>query len=84
MCVERNDRKGNILQGVGACFRACDFTQPNACPNGLLCARFNATLSLCISPFPECPDEFIGNNQCDDTRDDGSRVCEMGSDPDCE
>jgi len=83
LCVEFNDREGKALEGVGACFMGCDFSKPNVCPNGLVCARFNPMAALCIAPYPQCLPEFIGNNQCDDTREGGSRLCELGSDPDC-
>lgn len=67
----------------GACYERCDFVQ-NDCPNGSLCAKVTQELHYCSIPMEPCPAGLIGNSVCDDTRPEGSRICAMGTDPDCD
>jgi len=83
MCVPFNDRKLEALPGIGACFMACDYTKADSCPANLVCARTHPDLSFCIEPYDPCPSEYLNNDICDDTREGGSRVCALGTDPEC-
>jgi len=82
LCIRFTDLERNALL-VGACFMACDFAQPDSCPEGLACARMAPAVSLCAVPYETCPAEYTSNGICDDLRPGGTRVCAMGTDPEC-
>jgi hypothetical protein len=82
LCVNFNDSKGNNLD-FGVCFIHCDFTHPDSCPSNLICARMLPNVSLCVVPYASCPKAWTSNGVCDDQRSGGTRVCAMGTDPEC-
>lgn len=82
-CLPARDNAGEELKGIGACYVACDFSDPQACAPGLACARTAENRTYCMVPFSPCPASWINNGRCDDTRPGGTRFCAMGADPDC-
>jgi hypothetical protein len=66
----------------GVCLLACDYTRPESCPEGLLCAQINPELATCWLPVTDCTSQ-VGDGVCDDTRPGGTRICVAGTDPDC-
>lgn len=81
-CLPTRDVAGDELKGIGTCYVSCDFADPQACGE-LACARFTDTASYCLKPFSPCPPRFIGDGKCDDTREGGTRMCELRTDSDC-
>jgi hypothetical protein len=77
-------RSGRAVNGVGACFNRCDFDAENTCPEGQLCILRNAPNAYCGVPWENCPASYIGNGVCDDVRPGGTRICALGTDPDCD
>lgn len=72
------------MPGVGACFVACDFeAQENNCPIGTVCQRVFGSSTFCGIIDEDCDAFWIGDGKCDDTRPGGTRICAMGTDPDC-
>jgi hypothetical protein len=70
------------LGGLGACYVACDFdAAQNTCPDGTVCQRIAGSRTFCGVVFDDCP--FVGDGKCDDASPGGTRICAMGSDPDC-
>jgi hypothetical protein len=67
----------------GACYEKCDFAADN-CPGAAVCAKVSAQLQICSIPADPCPGSLIGDGKCDDTSPSGSRICALGTDPDCE
>jgi hypothetical protein len=82
LCVSFADRNGVALD-IGVCFIGCDYTKEGVCPTGLVCARQSAAVSFCVAPFTICPKEYTSNGVCDDPRPGGTRICAMGTDPEC-
>ena len=74
-----NQRSG---EAIGHCMTRCDFDSEEPCVDGTRCTRFRPDLTLCFNPGAVC--EFGDNQQCDDTRPGGSRICGYGYDPECE
>jgi len=80
LCVSLDDD----WKDLGACFVACDFMGQNTCPEGLVCQRIVGTSAVCNRVYPVCDATVRGDKKCDDTRPMGSRICELGGDPeDC-
>lgn len=83
LCVPKADSKRQQLPGIGACYVACDYSNEGSCPSGTVCARTAPNVSFCWVPISPCPALQIGNGACDDTRPGGTRLCMLGTDPDC-
>jgi hypothetical protein len=81
-CLPARDSEGRELTGIGVCYVACDFADPQACAE-LTCGRFANNAGYCLVPFSPCPTSLVGDGKCDDTREGGTRVCAMGTDSDC-
>jgi hypothetical protein len=83
LCIPYNDKNGAALTGIGACYVACDYTKSDGCHAGTVCAQPQPSVAVCFAPLPNCASNYIGNGKCDDTRPGGTRLCAMGTDPDC-
>jgi len=76
-----------VLPGVGACMMNCDFANPKSCAEGMVCAHISAPdgqltgQAYCLVPLDPCP--LTNNGLCDDSRPGGTRVCALGTDPEC-
>jgi hypothetical protein len=84
-CAPTND-VSNADAGTlsfGACIARCDFEQNN-CTGVTQCMRIGPNLVWCDKPASECPPTLIGDGKCDDTSANGTRQCELGTDPDCD
>lgn len=73
--------KGSLAWG--ACYEKCDFAMNN-CPGETVCAKVSAQLQYCSIPMDPCPGGLIGDGKCDDTSPNGSRICALGTDSDCD
>ncbi len=79
LCLQLRDESNEPVP-LGRCMRACDF-EANDCAEGLVCGILGG-IAYCMRQADQCP--FVGDGKCDDPRPGGTRVCAMGSDPDCE